>query len=503
MKNADRQSERQESFVKAVTSKFGRRLGAAPDSRRDELLSEAVLFALQESGLDWDQAPRAAAVETVGGTLTVQTSNLNAPIRMEVSRTVIDSVINSGQSLLLRKAPESGDYLGAESVTRLGLQSILCVPIPHPTKRGRSVAAIYFDSREPLAFTVEDLSLLEEIAGLCAPAFLSLEPPCPSPDAELIKISKPFLNVIRAARRQHGAETAVLIGGEGGTGKTLLAQWLTEQGPRREKRCISIDCSRGDSIGQRLFGRVRGGMGTTTRRRGAIGIAAGGVLIMERIDLLTPDLQGRLLKALRDPAKNLLVVATESRSIPRLIESGHFSSELYAELGGRIFVLPPLRDRPEDLAAIAGSIIERSGYALEPALLKALAERSWPGNVRQLRYVLDEMLRDVAARDRDALVIEDLPPIDPLTEISVDAAPVFRGSVGEVALQQLRATMEELPVLPFKDVASVIYANALRRSDGNVSAAARSLALNRNTFYSRLDKAGVVLGRNNHRGDEE
>ncbi len=422
---------------------------------------------------------------------------------MEVSRTVMNSVIESGQSLLLRKAPESGDYLGAASVTRLGLQSILCVPVPHPTCRGRSVAAIYFDSREPHAFTVEDLSFLEDMARLCAPAFLSLEPSHASAEVEMIKISKPFLSAVRAARRQHGAERAVLIGGEGGTGKTLLTRWLTEQGPRRERRCVSVDCSSGGLVSQRLFGRVRGGMGTTTRRRGAIDIAAGGVLVLERVDLLTADLQGRLLNALRAPDGDLLVIATESQSFPRLIEAGRFSSDLYVELGGRVFVLPPLRDRPEDLGSIAAGIIERSGYQLEPALTKALAERSWPGNVRQLRDTLDEMLREVVARDRISLTIDDLPSIDPLTEISIDSAPVFRGSAGEIALQQLRATMEELPVLPFREVASVVYASALHRADGNVSAAARSLSLNRNTFYSRLDKAGVALNRNNHQGEEE
>ena len=319
----------------------------------------------------------------------------------------------------------------------------------------------------------------------------------------MIKISKPFLSAVRAARRQHGAERAVLIGGEGGTGKTLLTRWLTEQGPRRERRCVSVDCSSGGLVSQRLFGRVRGGMGTTTRRRGAIDIAAGGVLVLERVDLLTADLQGRLLNALRAPDGDLLVIATESQSIPRLIEAGRFSSDLYVELGGRVFVLPPLRDRPEDLGSIAAGIIERSGYQLEPALTKALAERSWPGNVRQLRDTLDEMLREVVARDRISLTIDDLPSIDPLTEISIDSAPVFRGSAGEIALQQLRATMEELPVLPFREVASVVYASALHRADGNVSAAARSLSLNRNTFYSRLDKAGVALNRNNHQGEEE
>jgi len=465
-----------------------------------------VLFALQESGLDWDLAPRAAAIETVTGTLTVQTSNLNAPVRSEVSRTVINTVMQTCEPILITESPQSDDFLSSTSVTQLGLQSILCVPVPHPTRRNRAIAVIYYDSREPGTFGVEDLAFLEDVVDLCAPAFLALDAPYPALPPELIRHSKPFSRVVRALRRQHNAGRSVLIGGESGTGKSLLANWLREHGPRSQIRSVRIDCSRGEEVSVRLFGRVQAGMGTTTRRRSAIDVAHRGALILEQVDALTPDLQARLLARLESEENDVVIIATESRSIPRMIEDGRFSRGLFAALGGRLYVVPPLRNRPEDLEAIARSMIERAGFELDPALLEALAARSWPGNVRQLVETLEQMLWKVVARDQLELKADALPASAAEIETQGQTTEPVTGGVEEVALRQLRATLDDLPILPFRQVASVVYAAALQRHDGNVSAAARALRLNRNTFYSRIEKAGLEIDRTrdntNHRGDE-
>ena len=189
-----------------------------------------------------------------------------------------------------------------------------------------------------------------------------------------------------------------------------------------------------------------------------------------------------------------------------MIEDGRFSRGLFAALGGRLYVVPPLRNRPEDLEAIARSMIERAGFELDPALLEALAARSWPGNVRQLVETLEQMLWKVVARDQLELKADALPASAAEIETQGQTTEPVTGGVEEVALRQLRATLDDLPILPFRQVASVVYAAALQRHDGNVSAAARALRLNRNTFYSRIEKAGLEIDRTrdntNHRGDE-
>jgi two-component system nitrogen regulation response regulator GlnG len=483
-------------FIWASSSRLGRKLSVESGVPGDEVFAQAILAALQDAGLDWEGAPRAAAVAMADGPLVVHSANLSAPIRAGVSRTIINKVLDDATPVLFSQAPQHDDYLNSKSVRQLGLQSILCVPVLHPTRADEAIAAIYYDSREAGAFGKEDLAFLERVAELCAPGFIASHSMPASPTTEIVLESPAMLRVWRSLVRHFRRHGVVVMTGAGGVGKTRLAQCLLSKRKSHFGRSLWVDCGNRERASQRLFGHIGIGLGMAATRRSAIEAAAGGVLVIESIDALTPDLQVRLTDALIKAKGDLAVIATASRSIPAAVEQGHFAPELLERLGGREFTIPLLCDRPEGLEVMAASIVEREGFDLSPEIRMELLRRPWPGNVRQLVHVLECALRSVISRQALELSPADLPPLDPAESALAEMVVAAPGEPSDVALRQITAFFEEMPVLPFDDVAAAIYLAALNHFKGNVSASARALGLNRNTLYSRLDRLGISFDRN-------
>lgn len=484
------ESERLNLFARGFSTRIGRRLMVEPAKPRDEALALAILGGLQDSGLEWQAPLRAAAVAFAQGTLVVHTANLRAPVRAEVSRTVISGVLERRESLLRVEAPGSHDYLNSKSVRSLGLQSILCVPILEPMRPDRAIGVIYYDSRESHAFNQEDLDFVQLVAELLAPGFLCLESPREPHSHQLIIASLPLRRVWRAAQRQLQAGEHVLIGGEGGVGKSHMARQLQADLEPDDENPVCIDCADRANAAHRLFGLVSSEAGVTCTRKGGLITAVGGVMILESVDTLTLDLQARLAVELADPGTDLTIIATTSRSVPRLIKARRFAPELYAVLGGREFTIPPLRDRIKDIEEIARRAVEEWGYDLDEEMQRALEARRWSGNVRQLLQALAAVHRDALARQLLVLAPDALPPI------AADAQPISatmaERSAHALTQRQIKSMFEDLPIIPFEDVAAALYMAALDRHNGNVSAAARALELHRNTFFSRLIKLGLA-----------
>jgi DNA-binding NtrC family response regulator len=225
-------------------------------------------------------------------------------------------------------------------------------------------------------------------------------------ERRLVRLDEPFLGESVAARSRLDAareaaveEGPVLLLGEAGCGKGLLAHFIHDAGPRSALPFVDLRCdfSGAEALEAELFGRA--GDGTATARDGLVGVADGGTLFLAEIGALTVAVQARLLAAIETKRYRRVGEARERRSDFRLIASSRsdpaeavVSGRLRADLLARFtatIALPPLRERPEDIAVLASRLLEPARARLAPEALRRLVGYSWPGNLRELRCALE------------------------------------------------------------------------------------------------------------------
>lgn len=317
-----------------------------------------------------------------------------------------------------------------------------------------------------------------------------LRPSIPTEDArqpsETSRLPGIASRLIDTARRLLAADIPVLLQGETGTGKDVLAHWLHEHSPLAAQPFVAINCAAipESLIEAELFGYEEGAF-TGARRKGMPGRlveADGGILFLDEIGDMPLPMQTRLLRVLQDrmvhplgggrarQADFRLICATH-RDLPALVAAGSFREDLFYRINHYPLTLPPLRARP-GLDDIIDSVAERHGagsrgVVLSPALRRALEGYSWPGNLRQLDNLLATLL--ALCDDGDSIEVEDLP---------ADLLAAMRDTVGvQDALRedhgtQVRNTRQDCA--------------ALIRQYGGASAAARAMGLSRSTLYRRL-----------------
>ena len=316
--------------------------------------------------------------------------------------------------------------------------------------------------------------------------------------------------VIAKVRKVIGKDIPVLITGETGTGKELLAQAIHYDSPRRSGPFVAVNCASIPEtlIESELFGYEEGAF-TGARRKGAVGKlvqAHGGTLFLDEIGDMPYPLQVRLLRVLQERIVNPLgstksipvdiaIVCATHRDLREMIAQNRFRDDLYYRLNGLVVKLPPLRER-KDLATVIGNMLESetltggAGQCLSvaPDVMTLFERCAWPGNFRQL----GNLLRTAAAMvdDDGEIRREHLPDdfFDDLRECD--------GSSAAGAGENPSASPSETPVggpssTRLQDVASQAIAAALARHGGNVSAAARSLGVSRATIYRNMPAASI------------
>jgi transcriptional regulator of acetoin/glycerol metabolism len=302
---------------------------------------------------------------------------------------------------------------------------------------------------------------------------------------------------VRRVRRVLGRDIAILIQGETGTGKELLARAIHHESPRAGGPFVAVNCASIPEglIESELFGYEEGAF-TGARRRGSIGkilLAHTGTLFLDEIGDMPLALQARLLRVLQErfvtplgsaraqPVDVAIICATH-RKLKEAIAAQRFREDLYYRLNGLQVTLPPLRERT-DLEALLPRLIEScgadaAGVAIAAEVVALFRRHRWPGNLRQLASVLRTSL---AMLDESLeLRVEHLPP-DFLEDLAAAGAPAVPqdGAARHAAGPSAEATtLEELE--------SSAIARALKEHGGNVSAAARALGVSRNTIYRRL-----------------
>jgi DNA-binding NtrC family response regulator len=227
--------------------------------------------------------------------------------------------------------------------------------------------------------------------------------------------------------RVSGSNASVLITGESGVGKEVVAQVLHERSPRCGRPFVAINCAAlpDDLIESDLFGHEQGAFTSAQKRKeGMMQVADGGTLFLDEISAMKPEMQAKLLRALEDRKirrvggttdikVDVRILAASNRNLPKMIEEGTFREDLYYRLNVVPICLPPLRKRRDDIPAFVGAFIRkynqeqgRSVQGCSPRALEALKAYDWPGNTRQLRNVIE---RAMLFCDGDQIDIGHLP----------------------------------------------------------------------------------------------
>ncbi len=218
-----------------------------------------------------------------------------------------------------------------------------------------------------------------------------------------------FTEAQRAAKRS----TSILISGETGTGKEVLARAIHRMGPRNDKPFIDINCAavQNTMLESELFGYEAGAFtGAQKRKRGLIEVADEGILFLDEISSMSSDMQAKILRALEERSfrrvgsttsikVDVQVLAASNRNLPELIKTGEFREDLYYRLKVINLDIPPLRDHPEDIPGLAGHFIKTNNPkmglnidGMTPAALELLKIYAWPGNIRELRNVIERAM---------------------------------------------------------------------------------------------------------------
>ena len=304
--------------------------------------------------------------------------------------------------------------------------------------------------------------------------------------------SPPIRRLAELARRVVESSIPVLIQGETGTGKGVLARWLHQNGPRRDEPFVDLNCAglSRELLESELFGHEKGAFtGAVAAKQGLFEMAHRGTVFLDEIGEVDPQVQPKLLKVVeelrfrrlgdvRDRQVDVRLIAATHRDLGRLVQEGKFREDLLYRINAVPLVVPPLRERGRDalllsraIASRVGADLGRPGLRVSPEAEEALAALPWPGNVRQLRNVLE---RAALLSGRGVLEREDLGDGAP--------APIPGASAAETAS---RITLNEAEKRHIEAV--------LRLEDFVVPHAAEVLGLSRSALYEKIKKHGIAL----------
>jgi DNA-binding NtrC family response regulator len=324
----------------------------------------------------------------------------------------------------------------------------------------------------------------------------------------IVGASKPMRRLLDATTRIASRDVTVLVRGETGTGKEFVAELLHAQSARAKKPLVRFNCAAlpADLADAELFGHVKGAFtGATATRPGFFTQADGGTLILDEVGELPLPIQAKLLRALQEgeiqpvgsgriEKVDVRVVASTNRDLAAEAKTGAFREDLYYRLAVVELVVPPLRDRKDDIPALAAEFgrryAERFGLGsitLEQPLIDALVRADWPGNVRQLENTIARL---AALSTGGAITLADYQASTGGGDLS--SSPTEHADTGDE---------HNLPVLDARNGPSLkeqveafergLVARALDATGGNQSEAARRLGVSRVTLIDKMKKYGL------------
>jgi DNA-binding NtrC family response regulator len=299
------------------------------------------------------------------------------------------------------------------------------------------------------------------------------------------------------ARRVVNADSPILIQGETGTGKGVLATWIHENGPRAEEALVDFNCAglARDLVETEFFGHERGAFtGAVGSKMGLLEVAHRGTVFLDEIGDMDLQIQPKLLKVLeerrfrrvgdvRDRQVDVRLIAATHRNLEALVREKQFRADLYFRISTIPLVVPPLRERAEDIVPIARHLAGRLVCDLSAGEVsfssdteRALTRYPWPGNIRELRNVLE---RAILLRRDDVLTSADL-------RFGAEATAQNAGDGGDGSAPATMSLAEN----ERRHIERVLRATA-----GSVTEAARTLGISRSSLYEKLRKHGITAQR--------
>jgi formate hydrogenlyase transcriptional activator len=428
-------------------------------------------------------------------------------ITFPLDRSIAGLTIERGAAaVFLRPELEERGWEGAPLMKEYGLESVCCVPL---VTRNGPLGALYVGSARPDAFSQDDVTLLGQTSAQIAIALENtrayeevadrnaqlidemqyLERELHKEFTKIIGTSAALRKVLKSVETVAPTDSTVLLLGETGTGKELIAHAIHNLSQRRDRTFVRMNAAAMPAglLESELFGHEKGAFtGATASRTGRLELAHRGTLFLDEVGDIPAEVQPKLLRVLqereferlgstRTQKVDVRIVAATNRDLMHMVEEGSFRSDLYYRLNVFPITIPPLRERVEDIPALARHFAQqcsrrmgREVPSISGKVMDALKRWSWPGNIRELQNVIER-----------AVILSGSSLVLPPQDVQPTAG---------------RAVSSVKPATTFNQAERDAILNALRESGGVIAGpagAAARLGLNRTTLHSKMQRLGI------------
>ncbi len=429
--------------------------------------------------------------------------------KSEISYTIIHTVIKKGESICLTNAFDNPMFRNSNSVSRLKILAVICVPLVHNEK---IFGTIYLDNRSVTgAFSSEIYSFVKTytdfitLAAYQAHKQKRLDNKINTLEVELrgnycfesiIGHHPKMVEILKLVAQIADTNATVIIQGESGTGKELIARALHYNSIHKNKPFVPINCAAlpENLLESELFGHVRGAFtGAVNNKIGWFERAEGGTIFLDEVGEMTPALQVKLLRVLQTGEYsrvgsteichcNVRLIAATNKNLLQLVKQGKFREEVYYRLNVIDICLPPLRERKCDIPLLIQHFVKKycnsekiTDRCLSPETETLLLAHDYPGNIRELENIIQRTI--VLAEDK-YIEPRHLPACVRLENSGINDKT--RLSCFRIAKQQVVATFERKYI-----------ADCLQAAKGNISCAAKTAGINVKNFYEKMKKYGI------------